>query len=66
MKILCYIKPPILASATLPALTLFDSEYKAYKDKVEAANAERTSDKLSIVAIKACMDSTTFKGLCLV
>ena len=64
--VVAYIKPPSLTGVTQPDLIKFETEYTAYKDKVNNMNNGRDeANKLPIATIKDCMDGPTLHALCI-
>ena len=64
--VVAYIDPPSLLGVTQPDLIKFETEYSAYKEKVENVNLGRAAgNKLPIATIRDCIDGTTLQALCI-
>ena len=64
--VVALIQPPSLKSVDQPALIKFETEYTAYKKKVEDVNADRADDdRLILAPIKDCIESSTLHALCI-
>ena len=57
------VSPPSLKLVDQPSLIKFETEYAAYKTKVDDVNKDR-SDKIHLATIKDCVDPTTLHALC--
>eukprot|EP00171_Calliarthron_tuberculosum_P023495 IDg23495t1 len=60
------ITAPILKSVTQPSLIQFETDYRAYKDKVEDINRSReSSEHITPASIKNCLEPTLLSSLCI-
>ena len=62
--VVALVTPPTLELVDQPSLIKFETEYAAYKNKVDDVNKDR-SDKIHMATIKDCMDPTTLHALCI-
>lgn len=60
------IQPPSLKQVDQPSLIKFETEFSAYRNKVDGVNSDRDEEnKLQPATIKDCMDSNMLHALCL-
>ena len=64
--VVAYIKPPTLHGVTQPDLIKFETEYTAYKEKLQNVNNGREDgNKLPTATIRDCIDGPTLQALCI-